>query len=218
MTVSDVVDFYFRYLQPHGHADESVWLMSNYRAQQLRYWHANPTLQGQVRDAKLFEDGGCCIIFMAWCESSHFFGCVAVCGEQPTIYILESIGGYSEPSGVAFLSNFLLEIRSLKNLPPVEIKIVTSDVPRQTPGSNNCGLFLLHSAEQVLTNPKHFLRLAEENLLGNWYPSSSVSKKREQIAQLIQRLATEQRMPGGVNQSLEKLNLPNLNFKVRSFI
>ena len=182
-----VVDFYFRYHQPDGPGGQTVFLISSSDAQHLNDWEKSPVLKRQVLEAKLF-DGGANIVFMAWCEFSHFFGIVGVCDESPKIYVLESIGNYPEPLGVAKLSMFLHQIRDSKALPKVNIPIKTLAVPRQAPGSNNCGIFLMKNATTILESPEEFLQKASTNDLAHWYKSESLNDGRAEIIKMIKHL------------------------------
>ena len=188
-----VVDFYLRYSQPNGPLGQTVFLINTSNAQQLESWHWSkiPSLKDLVPLARLY-DGGCRIVFMAWCEFSHFFGIVAVCDETPVIYVLESIGRYPEPRGVAVLSNFIQQIRDSKKLPQVTIPSKTLDVPRQPSGSNNCGIFLMKNVTAVLESPEEFLKKAPRNELANWYPAESLANGRSEIIATIRGLQKAQ--------------------------
>ena len=189
----NVVDFFLRYSQPKGPLGQTVFLIDTSNAQQLESWHWSkiPSLKDVVPLARLYE-GGCRIVFMAWCEFSHFFGIVAVCDESPVIYVLESIGRYPEPRGVAVLSNFIQQIRDSKKLPQVTIPTKTLDVPRQPSGSNNCGIFLMKNATAVLESPEEFLEKAPRNELANWYPAESLASGRSEIIATIRGLQKAQ--------------------------
>ena len=190
----NVVDFSFRYNQPNGPLGQTVFLLNTSNAQSLEsyHWSEIPSLKDVVPSARLYE-GGCRIVFMACCEFSHFFGIVAVCDETPIIYVLESIGGYPEPRGVTVLSNFLQQIRDAKKLPKVTIPAVTLDVPRQPPGSNNCGIFLMKNATAVIESPEEFLQKARRNELANWYKPEAIANGRAEIVATIKSLQKDQR-------------------------
>ena len=189
-----VVDFFFRYSQPNGPLGQAVFLINTSSAQQLESWHWSkiPSLKDLVPSAGLYDNDGCRIVFMAWCEWSHYFGIVAVCDETPTIYVLESIGRYPEPRGAAILSSFIQQIRDSKKLPQVTIPTRTLDVPRQSSGSNNCGIFLMKNATAVLESPEEFLQKAPRNELANWYQSESVANGRADIIAMINGLQKAQ--------------------------
>ena len=211
---NDLVDFQFRYMQPNGPSGQPVWLLTAYHAQQLHSWARFPSLQRQVEAARLFDDGGSEVVFMAWCEASHFFGCVGVCGLNPAIFVLESIGGYTEPEGVASLRRFMHEMQLLRNLPPSNIEAYTPDVPRQTPGSNDCGLFMIESAARVLESPDDFIQRAQRNQLSNWYPPKNASSRRAEIASVVLTLGREQRQGRQDQESAKMAKVPDLNVKV----
>ena len=194
--------------------------MGSYYAQQLHSWQSCPNLQRQVEAARLFEEGGSKLVYMAWCEASHFFGLVGVCDVvNPAIYILESIGGYDEPKGVHILRNFMQEMQLLKKQPAADIIVHTPVVPRQSPLSNDCGLFMIQNCAKVLENPDDFTQRAQQNLLHNWYEPSDASKRRRQMSDLLEKLAKEQRQEGEVHELAAELELPDLKLKVgHSFI
>ena len=189
------MDFFIRHSQPNGPLGQAVFLINTSSAQQLGsyHWSVIPSLKDLVPSARLYEDGGCRIVFMAWCEFNHFFGIVAVLDETPTIYVLESIGRYPEPRGAAILSNFLQQIRDVKNLPKVTIPSISLDVPRQPSGSNNCGIFLMKNITAVLESPEEFIIKARRNELANWYKPESTAAGRAEIIATIKRLQTCQR-------------------------
>ena len=189
---NDIVDFRLRFLQPDGPAGQTVWLMTNSHAQQLHSWRVCPTLRQQVEAARVFQEGGSQIIVMAWCENSHYFGVVGVCGIQPVIYVLESIGSYGEPKGAGILGTFMNEMRTLMKLPPADVPIQTPDVPRQPQGSNDCGVYMLESSRKIVDDPDMFIERAQLNQLGNWYPASTVTNRRSELVKLLDKLAQEQ--------------------------
>ena len=191
---NDIVDFRLRFLQPDGPAGQTVWLLTNSHAQQLHSWRLCPTLRQQVEAARVFQEGGCQIIFMAWCENSHYFGVVGVCGVQPLIYVLESIGGYEEPKGPAILGTFMKEMRTLMKMTPADVPILTPDVPRQPPGTNDCAMFMLESSRKIVEDPVMFIERAQLNQLGNWYPASTVATRRSELTKLVEKLAQEQNL------------------------
>ena len=212
---TNITDFKQRLLQPGGPAGQAVWLLSSEVAQQMsgRWWEA-PELCRQLEKAKLYEDEGCKIIFMPWCEQGHFFSVVAVPGPQDRIYIMESIGGYETPAGAAILGNFLSNVRARIGWDPVDCITITLESPKQPPGSNNCGLFMLENVAMVLRDPDDFCLKAETRSMKDWYPSSQVAGRREEMAELIRRMGKDQREPGQVHETQEALNLPDFKVKV----
>ena len=211
---NEIVDFQFRYMQPNGPSGQQVWLLTAYHAQQLHSWANVPSLQKQVEAARLFEDGGSQVVFMAWCEASHFFGCVGVCGVNPAIYVLESIGGYTEPEGVASLRRFMREMQMLQKIAPSDIEVYTPDVPRQAAGSNDCGLFMIESAARVLESPCEFIQRVQRNQLSNWYPSNDASRRRTEIASLVLTLGQEQRQVRETQETTKMAKVPDPNVQV----
>ena len=212
-----LVDFKFRHLQPNGPGGQDVWLLCNSLAQHLGgFWWDHPTFMGQIEAAKLYEKGGCKMVYMAWCESLHFFGVVGVCGEDVNhIYILESIGGYEEPLGVALLRTFMNELRARQSLKPVETYVKALAVPKQEPMSNNCGLFMIENATKIMNNSEEFVARAEKDQLHDWYSASDVTGRREEIAELPTKLGQEQRKNGELHEKEGDLVLPDLLVKVR---
>ena len=68
---------------------------------------------------------------------------------------LVSIGGYSEPLGVKVLKDYINRIRKEKGFKEIEIASSSLNVPKQRPGSYDCGIFLLHNAKLILENPSN---------------------------------------------------------------
>ena len=214
---NDLVDFQFRYMQPNGPAGKPVWLITSYLAQQLHSWSKSPSLKSQVEAAQLFGEGGCKVVFMAWCEASHFFGILGVCSDNPAIFVLESIGGYQEPQGVSILRRFMQEMQVLRHIPPGDIEVHSPVVPRQSARSNDCALFMMHSASMVLDNPDNFIQRAHMNQLSAWYPPDDASSRRLELAKLLESLGHEQRQSGQLHEFEGKLILPHLKLKVKEF-
>lgn len=204
---NDIVDFTFRLLQPNGPSGQPVWLISSYLSQLLHEWKLSPTLTKQVEAAKLFEKGGCEIVLVAQCQNSHFFGIVGICGPKPAIFVLESIGSYPQPSLVKVLHGFMQEMQQLRKLPMSKINIHTPPVPRQDPGSNDCGIFLIENAKKIIENPADFISRAYGYRLENWYSPSDTSNRRTEIAKQLLDLGQEQRRVGQVLQHLPELEL-----------
>ena len=107
------------------------------------------------------------------CHASHFYGLVAVLDEdQPLLVILESLGGSfaKEPPITKIFIEFLAEQRQLLDGRRVEFKIVTPEVPRQAPGSNNCGLFLIKYMRKIIETPEDFVEKVKNCKLADWFP------------------------------------------------
>ena len=136
-----------------------------------------------------------------------------MCVEEDNIYVMESIGGYREPRGVAVLHDFLRGIRSLKKLDPSNISIKTLNVPKQEQRSNNCGMYLMENASMILNHPDDFIFKAQTDSLLDWYPTALVSRRREEMADLLKRLGHDQRRPGELHETEGLLDLPDLGFK-----
>ena len=206
-----LVDFQVRYLQPDGPANKAVWLLSNELAQQLtgRWWES-PTLCSQLEAARLYSEHGSTLVVMPWCECSHFFTVVGVCGPQDYIFIMESIGGYHAPQGASILEDFLKGVRATKGWAPVDTVTVILDSPKQSAQSNNCGLFMLETIRKILLDPEDFLARAQNNSIFDWYPPSQVSGRRQEMAQLLEKLGEEQRLPGNLLDKEAELDLPDL--------
>ena len=204
---NDIVDFKFKLLQPNGPSGQRVWLISSYLSQLLHEWNKSPTLASQVEAAKLFDKGGCEIVLVAECHNSHFFGIVGVCGAQPAIFVLESVGGYPHPPLVKVVLEFMQEMQQLRKIPMSKIDIHTPPVPRQLPGSNDCGIFLIENATKIIENPADFISRAYSYRLDNWYPSSDISNRRTEIAKQLYDFGQEQRRVGQVLQHLPELVL-----------
>ena len=204
---NDIVDFKFKLLQPNGPSGQPVWLISSYLSQLLHEWKLSPTLSRQVEAAKLFDKGGCEIVLVAQCQNSHFFGIVGVCGAQPAIFVLESIGSYGEPSLVKVLHEFMQEMQQLRKLPKNKIEIHTPPVPRQATASNDCGIFLIENATKIIENPEDFVSRAYSYQLENWYSQSDISNRRTEIAKQLLDFGQEQRRVGQVLQHLPELVL-----------
>lgn len=82
-------------------------------------------------------------------------------------------------------------------------------VPQQL-NFTDCGLFLLQYVEQFFKEPIQDFRLPIKSLL-NWFPQDIVTRKREDISNLIKQLMTLQ----GVNEvELPKLDFPTLDGKI----
>ena len=102
-----------------------------------------------------------------------------------------------------------MEQRLAHGGPRVLFKTYKPSVPRQSIGSNDCGLFVLEFAERVYGDHKNFLKKAEDNNLQNWFKPSLINTRREELAMLIRQLSEEQRKPGGVLEGVESVVLPD---------
>ena len=117
------------------------------------------------KEARLFENGGCRVVFLPWCESHHFFAVVAIIAEnQITINVMESLGHYGIPAGAKILGDYLNVVRSSKSLQALPIKIVELD--SQYSSLNNCAFFLV---EIAMNDTQDFLNRVSDDSLTNWY-------------------------------------------------
>ena len=222
------IDFFLRLLQPDGPKGQDVWIMTNFLAQQIRS-NSSCFLQNSL-NANVYEQEGCYIIFMAWIESAHFFSIVGICDikqHRDKVYVLESIGGYSEPLGVKVLKDYMNRIRKEKGFKEIEIASSSLNVPKQRPGSYDCGIFLLHNAKLILENPSKFIFQAENNDLGNWYSESDVLNKRSEMKNTLKKLSEDQRCKGvsavrlrnkQVNFDKSTITVPNMSFQAVSSV
>ena len=112
--VSDVIiDFKLRFLQPNGPSNSQVWIISAQLGQLMQLTiRLGATMSRDLdrlsKEARLFENGGCQVVFLPWCESHHFFAVVAIIAEnQITIDVMESLGHYGIPTGAIILGDYL---------------------------------------------------------------------------------------------------------------
>jgi hypothetical protein len=155
-------------------------------------------LQKWTEFAQLWRCGSRLVVLPV-CWNSHYYTLVAVLDPaQPLLIILESIGGmYARvPPYANQFCSFLLLLRAGvgEGGPGFQTRILV--VPRQSPGSNDCGLFCMTFAEKILEDPDSFEDLAKKGVLDVWFPASSVLTKRDEVARLIGQQAVEQREPG----------------------
>ena len=93
---------------------------------------------------------------------------------------------------------------------PVEAVTIAPEVPRQSPGSNDCGVHLLENISRIQENPLQFIARAQIDNLKDWYPTASLVKRRSELAGTIRRLGEDQRLPGGLHEGEGPLQLPSL--------
>ena len=211
--VSDVIiDFKLRFLQPNGPSNSQVWIISAQLGQLMQLTiRLGATMSRDLdrlsKEARLFENGGCRVVFLPWCESHHFFAVVAIIAEnQITINVMESLGHYGIPAGAKILGDYLNVVRSSKSLQALPIKIVKLD--SQYSSLNNCAFFLVENAKMIMNDTQDFLNRASDNSLTNWYDPVPVENRRKETAEQIINLALDQRKPGGLLES-ESLFLPD---------
>ncbi|XP_017052211.1 ubiquitin-like-specific protease 1C [Drosophila ficusphila] len=135
--------------------------------------------------------------------------------KQPVILIFDSFPGVSRNRVMVILRDYLTcEYRAKKpnaeprvfnkiNMPGHRVK-----VPQQE-NLTDCGLYLLQYVEQFFTKPIRDYRLPI-NELSNWFDLLTVTKKREDIANLIQRLMDEN------TQHQQRKILPVIEFPTRN--
>lgn len=126
--------------------------------------------------------------------------------------IFDSLGGAARARVVATLRDYLtVEYRvkfaeaTVRNYTKANMVGNIVKVPQQL-NFTDCGLFLLQYVEQFFKEPIQDFRLPIKSLL-NWFPQDVVTRKREDISNLIKQLMSAQ----GVND----LELPKLDFPTR---
>ncbi|EDX01495.1 ubiquitin-like-specific protease 2 [Drosophila yakuba] len=135
--------------------------------------------------------------------------------KQPVILIFDSYPVYSRQRAIDILRDYLTCEYQAKN-PNAQAHIFTKDnmpahrveVPQQE-NLTDCGLYLLQYVEQFFTTPIRDYRLPIRELR-NWFDPLTVTKKREDIAKLIQHLMDEgnQQQP---SKMLPVIKFPTLN-------
>ena len=70
----------------------------------------------------------------------------------------------------------------------------------------DCGLYLLHSVEQFYKDPIKDFRIPIKNMI-NWVPSLVVTKKREELSELLQTLIKREKPEG--------MELPEIEFPTK---
>ena len=208
-----VVDFKLRMFQSSGPTGQSVWVLSNILGQQLTsgFWWNVPRLVEQLEQARLWQDGGVRLVVVPVCESHHYFVLVAVLDHVPKFYILESVGGYDEPSQARLLREFLLEQRQLVKNITGEFMTVKPLVPLQGVGTNNCAVYIIAFIEKIVQNPGQFVELAERNQLVELLHIDG-DKRREDLAMELAELTVNQRKDGEILNGKEAVELPDLGY------
>ncbi|XP_017863621.1 PREDICTED: sentrin-specific protease 6 isoform X3 [Drosophila arizonae] len=131
--------------------------------------------------------------------------------KQPLILIFDSLAGASRSRVVATLRDYLTCEYKVKK-PDAQAHVFNKDnmpghcvkVPQQN-NFTDCGLYLLQYVEQFFKDPIKDYRLPIKQLT-NWFDYLTVTKKREDIAQLIQQLMDEN------NAHQTRLILPVIEF------
>ncbi|XP_061398907.1 uncharacterized protein LOC133334608 [Musca vetustissima] len=131
--------------------------------------------------------------------------------KQPLILIFDSLAGASRSRVVATLRDYLtceykikmadasLHTFNKDNMPGHCVK-----VPQQN-NFTDCGLYLLQYVEQFFKDPIRDYRVPIKQL-ANWFDTLTVTKKREDISNLIQSLMDERNGPNN------KIILPEIPF------
>uniref|UniRef100_A0A1B0A5Z5 Ubiquitin-like protease family profile domain-containing protein n=1 Tax=Glossina pallidipes TaxID=7398 RepID=A0A1B0A5Z5_GLOPL len=131
--------------------------------------------------------------------------------KQPSILIFDSLAVISHKRVMATLRYYLSCEYKVK-LPGIPPRIFNKynmpghhvKVPQQN-NSTDCGLYLLQYVEEFFNNPIRDYRIPIKDL-ANWFDTITVSRKREDIANLLQELMNEH------NGCSNKILLPNIPF------
>ncbi|BFF98975.1 uncharacterized protein DMAD_06991 [Drosophila madeirensis] len=134
--------------------------------------------------------------------------------KQPLILIFDSLAGASRSRVVATLRDYLTCEYRIKK-PDAQAHVFNKDnmpghcvkVPQQN-NFTDCGLYLLQYVEQFFAEPIRDYRLPIKQLT-NWFDFLTVTKKREDIANLIQKLMDESSQTQ--RQILPVIEFPTLN-------
>ncbi|KAL9928467.1 sentrin-specific protease 7-like isoform 1-T1 [Glossina fuscipes fuscipes] len=131
--------------------------------------------------------------------------------KQPLILIFDSFAVTSHKGVMAALRDFLsCEYKvKLPGMPPTIFNKYNMPghhvkVPQQN-NSTDCGLYLLQYVEEFFNNPIRDYRIPIKHL-ANWFDTITVSRKREDIANLLQKLVNERK------ECNNKILLPNIPF------
>lgn len=129
---------------------------------------------------------------------------------RPCILIFDSLGGASRGRVVATLREYLnWEYKS--KYPDKEPRVFTKEnmqgtivkVPQQL-NFTDCGLFLLQYVENFFISPIEDFRFPIKSHI-NWFPQDVVSRKREDISNIIKKLMEK--------QNVKDVELPKLEFQ-----
>lgn len=129
------------------------------------------------------------------------------------ILIFDSLPGASRARVVATLRDYVACEFKAKSAPEV-VRVFNKDSmpgccvksPVQT-NFTDCGLYLLHSVEQFYNDPIKDFRIPIKNMT-NWFPSIVVTRKREELSNLLQTLIKREK-PEGLE--LPEIELPTKN-------
>uniref|UniRef100_A0A1A9Z8V3 Ubiquitin-like protease family profile domain-containing protein n=1 Tax=Glossina pallidipes TaxID=7398 RepID=A0A1A9Z8V3_GLOPL len=120
--------------------------------------------------------------------------------KQPLILIFDSLAGASRSRVVATLRDYLSCEYKVK-LPEIPAHTFNKDnmpghcvkVPQQN-NFTDCGLYLLQYVEQFFNDPIRDYRIPIKQL-ANWFDTITVTRKREDISNLLQKLMNERNGP-----------------------
>ena len=128
------------------------------------------------------------------------------------ILIFDSLPGASRARVVATLRDYVACEFKAKSAPEV-VRVFNKDSmpgccvksPVQT-NFTDCGLYLLHSVEQFYKDPIKDFRIPIKNMT-NWFPSLVVTRKREELSELLQTLIKRDKPEG--------MELPEIEFPTK---
>jgi sentrin-specific protease 7 len=136
---------------------------------------------------------------------------------RPCILIFDSLAGASRSRLVATLRDYLTCEYKAKVMGQTSHTFNKDNMPGccvKVPQQNNytdCGLYLLQYVEEFFSHPIKDFRLPVRSLQ-NWFETIVVTRKREEIAALIQELL-KQYNPD-YNHALPEIQYPTLNGKL----
>ena len=203
------IDFYLKYL------DHTV---DNYRmsvVQSLFYTQLdkNREVNNWLQDVPFWQEGGPELVLLPVCRHQHWVLLVAQLHPvQPLMFLLDSLGNSQEDAREARLfSDFLLSRRPA-GLHDSAFIVIVPEVPQQ-PNYDDCAFFAAKNAEMILRGgPEDFLdRIHTHANLSDWYKEEEVRGARRDLAELVQRLAREQRVEGGLLEGTD-LDIPEIDF------
>ena len=131
--------------------------------------------------------------------------------KQPLILIFDSLAGASRSRVVATLRDYLsceYKVKQAKAVPHIFNKDNMPGHCVKVPQQNNftdCGLYLLQYVEQFFNDPIRDYRIPIKQL-NNWFDTIIVTRKREDISELLKKLINEK------NGGSQKLILPDIPF------
>lgn len=131
--------------------------------------------------------------------------------KQPLILIFDSLAGASRSRVVATLRDYLTceyKVKQPNATPHVYNKDNMPGHCVKVPQQNNftdCGLYLLQYVEQFFIDPIRDYKVPIKQL-SNWFDTIVVTRKREEISELLKKLISEK---NGGNQ---KVSLPDIPF------